>query len=167
MKAGRPKGPEKVVFKKRVTPEMAAFLEKQYESWTDSGPLDGGGPPVAVPVDYGEVYNQRAISLPIPDQIPSNAKESALVGQPALNHPPSKEAHDAMHVMTEISELKYQIQQLLDENANLHDTQTAHEMELLKYQEMDLDEKGKLGWRRYYELRKQLVKKGQFDQEVI
>lgn len=62
----------------------------------------------------------------------------------------------------ETVELKAQIRALLETIGEMEDSIECLRAEIHALEELDLDEKGKLGWRKYYAIKEG---KGEFDQE--
>lgn len=133
-KAGRPKGPEKVVFKRRVlattVPELEALILCR----------EGG-----------------------------DARYKGFVVQPAIVAGPTGSAivmGDVDELRRIIDEQRKQNMQLCEENEKLALLQQCHDNDMLEMAMKGLDDKGKLGWRKYYELLNAKKKAGEFDQEV-
>lgn len=83
----------------------------------------------------------------------STVKVDIMPANQPLNAYPSKEAHDATQYLTEISQLKADQKDLLDDIERLTKELEEERGKVKRALEMDLDEKGKMGWRLYFKLK--------------
>ncbi len=101
-KRGRPKGPDKVVFKKRLTPAQAETLELIWPRLVEGG------------FTREEAEELMALSPMAVEEVVVDVK-AAIVKSPSINVPPSKEAHDVSQYLTEISQLRAEVDYLMGE----------------------------------------------------